>query len=142
MTEIEQILPEEAKRRLDANEDWVLVDVRSVEEYRQGHPPGSFNVPWALQGTQGLVGNPDFLEVMQRVFLPSQKLILSCRSGNRSNHAAHALCETGYEICVNMAGGMAGSHDSMGQISVQGWTASVGEIEDGDPPGRSYHELS
>lgn len=142
MIHIEQIPPQEARQRLDADEDWILVDVRSVEEYRMGHPPGAFNVPWALQGPRGLVANPDFVEVMKRLFLPSQKLILSCRSGNRSNHAAHALTEMGYETCVNMAGGMVGSRDMLGRISVPGWTAAVGEIEEGDPPGRSYHELS
>ena len=48
----------------------------------------------------------------------------------------------GVIVALSMAGGMVGSRDMLGRISIQGWTAAVGEIEEGDPPGRSYHELS
>ena len=57
-------------------------------EFRHGHPPKALNVPWATQGPRGLIANPDFVTVMKKLFLPSQKLILSCRSGQRSRHAA------------------------------------------------------
>ena len=73
----------------------ILLDVRSVHEYREGHIPGSQNLP--LQ----------FLEEVDN--LAEEKdvpLFVYCRSGSRSYQATAQLLEMGYTN-VNNIGGIA-----------------------------------
>jgi hypothetical protein len=43
---VPRISLEELKDRLDAGADLVIVDVRSKEEFEQGHIPGAVSIPW------------------------------------------------------------------------------------------------
>lgn len=43
---VEELAPEELKRRLDAGEDVLVVDIRGEAEFRRGHVPGAVNVPF------------------------------------------------------------------------------------------------
>ena len=71
----------------------MLVDVRTPEEYREGHIPGSINVP--LQQIEDID-----LEVSDM----STPLFVYCRSGARSRQAAAMLQEMGYEEVHNIGG--------------------------------------
>lgn len=66
-----------------------LVDVRTREEFKNGHVAGSINIP-----IQELTTRLDELKVMK------QPLILFCASGGRSANAAQYLKQLGYE-CIN-----------------------------------------
>lgn len=44
---VEEISPEELKRRLDADEDVQVIDIRSSAAFESGHIPGALNVPMA-----------------------------------------------------------------------------------------------
>lgn len=71
----------------------LLLDVRTPEEYRGGHIPGSRNLPLdALQGI-GTVA-PD----------KSTPLYVYCRSGARSGQAATLLQRMGYSRVTNIGG--------------------------------------
>ena len=71
----------------------MLVDVRTPEEYREGHIPGSINVP--LQQIEDID-----LEVSDM----STPLYIYCRSGARSSQATAVLQEMGYEEVHNIGG--------------------------------------
>ena len=71
----------------------MLVDVRTPEEYRDGHIHGSSNVP--LQQIEDID-----LEVSDM----STPLFVYCRSGARSRQATAALQEMGYEEVHNIGG--------------------------------------
>lgn len=71
----------------------VLVDVRRPEEYRDGHIPGSINVP--LQHIE---------EIDLEVSDMSTPLFVYCRSGARSRQATAMLQEMGYEEVHNIGG--------------------------------------
>jgi thiosulfate/3-mercaptopyruvate sulfurtransferase len=43
---VEELTPEELKRRLDAGENVLVVDIRGEGEFRRGHIPGAVNVPF------------------------------------------------------------------------------------------------
>ena len=43
--DIKRIDPEEARELLDSGESYTYLDVRSEEEFAQGHVPGSVNIP-------------------------------------------------------------------------------------------------
>ena len=71
----------------------VLVDVRTSEEYREGHIPGSINVP--LQQIEDI--NLEVSDV-------STPLYVYCRSGVRSRQTTAMLQEMGYEEVHNIGG--------------------------------------
>ena len=77
---------EEVKRRLEAKEPMVLVDVREKEEARAGTIPGAINVPRG------------FLEIQieSKVTDKNAPVVLFCAGGTRSALAAKTLQELGY----------------------------------------------
>lgn len=71
----------------------VLLDVRTPEEYREGHIPGSKNVPLqALDRVGSAAGDR------------SAPLFVYCYSGNRSRQAAGILTKMGYSDVRNIGG--------------------------------------
>lgn len=74
----------------------VLVDVRSPQEYRQGHIPGAVNVPLQDLGRVSAVA-PD----------KATPLFVYCQSGGRSAQATGQLERADYTAVKNI-GGIAG----------------------------------
>ena len=73
--------------------DAVLLDVRTEEEYREGHIPGSRNVPLhELDDAPGVIGSR------------STPVFVYCASGARSRHAARTLQVMGYTRVRNLGG--------------------------------------
>ncbi len=70
-------------------EPFILVDVRTPEEYRSGHIPGAINIPVDTIGSKPPTPQKDAL------------IILYCRSGNRSGAAKKILEQLGYTRLVN-----------------------------------------
>lgn len=81
-----RISQEEAKRIMDAGEGCVILDVRTEQEYAQGHIPNAILLPdYAIE------------DCAEEVLPEKDQLILVyCRSGRRSVSAAMALAELGY----------------------------------------------
>ena len=80
------ITAEEAKQIMDSEEGYIILDVRTQEEYDQGHIPGA---------TQ--ISHEEIAEKAEEVLTDKDQLILVyCRSGRRSKIAAEALVELGY----------------------------------------------
>jgi len=81
---------------LAAKADVVVLDVRTAEEFREGHLENALNID---------VKQGDFLERAQAA-LPKEKTIaVYCRSGRRSADAATQLAAAGYRV-VNLKGGI------------------------------------
>ena len=80
------ITAEEAKQIMDSEEGYIILDVRTQEEYDEGHIPGA---------TQ--ISHEEIAEKAEGVLTDKNQLILVyCRSGRRSKLAAEALVELGY----------------------------------------------
>ena len=80
------IAAEEAKQIMDTEEGYVILDVRTQEEYDQGHIPGAI-----------VISHEEIAEKAEKVLTDKDQLILVyCRSGRRSKIAAEALVELGY----------------------------------------------
>ena len=80
------ITAEEAKQIMDAEEGYIILDVRTQEEYGQGHIPGAILIP-----------NTEIESKAEELLTDKDQLILVyCRSGRRSKLAAEALVELGY----------------------------------------------
>lgn len=70
----------------------VLLDVRTPQEYQEGHIPGSINIP-----LQRIRGNA----------IPAKKdtpLFVYCHSGSRSSQAVRILTKLGYTSVKNIGG--------------------------------------
>ena len=80
------ITAEEAKSIMDSEEGYVILDVRTQEEYDQGHIPGAILIP-----------DYEISAKAETVMTDKNQLILVyCRSGRRSKLAAEALVKLGY----------------------------------------------
>ena len=80
------ITAEEAKQIMDSEEGYIILDVRTQEEYDQGHIPGAI-----------VISHEEIKEKAVDVLTDKDQLILVyCRSGRRSKIAAEALVELGY----------------------------------------------
>ena len=80
------ITAEEAKQIMDKEEGFIILDVRTQEEYDQGHIPGAILIP-----------DYEIEEKAEQVLRDKDQLLLVyCRSGRRSKLAAEALVALGY----------------------------------------------
>lgn len=138
MPDIKRVSPEEAQELLD--QGYTYVDVRTEPEFEQGHVPGALNVPVMLQGPGGMQPNREFMDVMQAVFSPGDRLLVGCRSGGRSMKAAQMLVQAGFSDVVDLRTGWEGSRDAFGRPE-PGWGRKGLPIETGKPEGQSYQSL-
>ena len=80
------ITAEEAKQIMDSEEGYIILDVRTQEEYDGGHIPGAI-----------VISHEEIAEKAEEALTDKDQLILVyCRSGRRSKLAAEALVELGY----------------------------------------------
>ena len=80
------ITAEEAREIMDTEEGYIILDVRTQEEYDEGHIPGAILIP-----------NTEIEARAEEILTDKNQLILVyCRSGRRSKLAAEILVELGY----------------------------------------------
>lgn len=80
------ITAEQAKSIMDTENDYVILDVRTLEEFDQGHIPGAILIPY-----------DEIEEKAEKILTDKNCLILVyCRSGRRSKIASEALVRLGY----------------------------------------------
>ncbi len=89
-----QISQNEAKELMKQNEGYVIVDVRTQEEYDAGHIPDAICIPNESIGTERPAELPDL----------DQMILVYCRSGRRSKEAAQKLYELGYGSVYEFGG--------------------------------------
>lgn len=90
----QKITAEEAKAIMDTENDYLLVDVRTQEEFDEGHIDGAMLIP--VSEIEELA--PDMLPDLD------QKILLYCRSGSRSGAAARTLIDLGYTNIIDFGG--------------------------------------
>lgn len=88
----------EVKRRMDAGEKFLLVDVREESEWAKGRLPGAIHLG------KGIIER----DIESRVPDTQTKLILYCGGGFRSALSAHNLQKMGYTNVESMDGGWRG----------------------------------
>ena len=82
----EQITPAEAKALMDSEEGYIILDVRTPEEFAEGHIEGAILIP-----------DYEIGEKAESILTDKDQLILVyCRSGRRSKNAANELATLGY----------------------------------------------
>lgn len=90
----EKISMSEGLKRMETDEDYILLDVRRADEYASGHIPGAVNLPNEQIGESEIPSLPD----------KNQTIYIYCRSGHRSKQAADKLLALGYTNLVEFGG--------------------------------------
>ena len=85
---------QELQNKLNAKENFVLLDVRTQEEYNAGYIAGAILLPY------------DEINVKATIVLPDKEkeIVLYCRSGRRSAIAKKSLLDLGYQKVVDFGG--------------------------------------
>ena len=119
---IKQVEPPQAYEILQGNPDAIYLDVRTEEEFAQGHPAGAINIPvvFLKPGAPPQL-NESFLDVAQKVLPQGKKLVVGCMAGGRSQRACEILEQAGYSDLTNVRGGFGGARDASGAVVVIGW---------------------
>ena len=82
----EQITPDEAKALMDSEDGYIILDVRTPEEFAERHIEGAILIP-----------DYEIGEKAESILTDKEQLILVyCRSGRRSKNAASELATLGY----------------------------------------------
>jgi len=89
-----QISMDEAVKMMEQETDYIILDVRTPEEFAQEHIPGAINVP---------------NETIRKKAIPElpredQLILVYCRSGNRSKQASEKLVSLGYTNVYEFGG--------------------------------------
>ena len=91
--EYKKITSDEAKKMIETQKV-IVVDVRTLEEYTEGHIPNAISVPLETieNKAEAKLKNKDDL------------ILVYCRSGRRSREAALKLIEKGYTNVIDFGG--------------------------------------
>jgi rhodanese-related sulfurtransferase len=139
MNDVKRISPQEAFASM--KNGYVYVDVRTEQEFADGHADGAMNVPIAHMGGGGMIPNADFVSVMEKAFGKDAKIIVGCKAGGRSLRAAQALLRAGFADVLDQRAGWDGVRDPFGQMSEPGWSRASLPIGRGEPDGRAYADV-
>ena len=92
--EIRHVSMDDIVKIMDENKDYVIIDVRTPDEYKEGHIPNAINIP-----------NETINETVYNKLKDKNQLILIyCRSGSRSRQAAYKMQKLGYTNLVDFGG--------------------------------------
>ena len=90
----QQISMDEAIAIMESESDYIILDVRTPEEFADKHIPDAINIPNETIGTEEIPELPD----------KDQLILVYCRSGNRSKQASDKLVGLGYTNIVEFGG--------------------------------------
>lgn len=85
---------DEAVAMMENETDYIILDVRTPEEFAEKHIPNAINVPNETIGDEPIPELPK----------EDQLILVYCRSGNRSKQAAEKLVALGYTNVYEFGG--------------------------------------
>ena len=89
-----QISMDEAISMMETETDYIILDVRTLEEFKEKHIPGAICVPNETIVKDDIPSLPD----------KDQLILVYCRSGNRSKQASQKLADLGYTNVYEFGG--------------------------------------
>ena len=96
---IENVTPQEAFTLIQDNKnnpDFVIIDVRTPEEFTQEHIENAINIDYYSETFRDELNNLD----------KTKTYLIYCRSGNRSGSALNIMAELNFREAYNMRGGI------------------------------------
>ena len=92
--QIQVLTAEEAKERMESGDPFILIDVRTEEEFNEGHIPGALSIPVEELAERAGTELLDW----------RMPILLYCRTGRRSDEAAQLLIGLGYWAVYDFGG--------------------------------------
>ena len=89
-----QVNMDEAITMMEEESSYIILDVRTPEEFADKHIPGAINIPNETISTEEIPELPN----------KDQLILVYCRSGNRSKQASEKLVALGYTNIVEFGG--------------------------------------
>ena len=89
-----QISMQEAVSMMQEESGYIILDVRTPEEFAERHIPDAINIPNEVIGKEEIAELPD----------KEQMILVYCRSGNRSKQASEKLAALGYTNVYEFGG--------------------------------------
>ena len=89
-----QISMQEAVSMMQEESGYIILDVRTPEEFSERHIPDATNIP------NEVIGNEEIAELPDK----EQIILVYCRSGNRSKQASEKLAALGYTNVYEFGG--------------------------------------
>ena len=90
----QRITDDEAQVLMEREQDYLILDVRSPEEFAEGHIPHAINIPMDRIGEEPPQELPD----------RNQMIFVYCVKGIRSMNVANRLAHMGYKNIIEMGG--------------------------------------
>lgn len=87
---------EEAYNLINSNEDMIILDVRTKEEFIDGHIPGAISIP--VQKIDNILEDLDEFK--------DKPVLVYCASGGRSPHAVKALLNNDFSKVYHLNRGI------------------------------------
>lgn len=98
MAQVTDISSVELLQRIKARRAGIILDVRSPQEYAEGHIPGAINIPYNQLGSRlAEIGS-----------YKNREIVLYCRSGGCAGIAAKNLQAAGFSKLLHLNGDMNG----------------------------------
>lgn len=91
---IKHVSMDEIVHIMNENKNYIILDVRTIAEYNEGHIPNAICIPNETIGEDIVSKLPD----------KDQLILVYCRSGNRSKQAAEKLKKLGYTNLIEFGG--------------------------------------
>ena len=92
--QIQYVSMDEITTIMQENTNYIILDVRTIEEYNEGHIPNAICIP------NETIDNTITTKLPNK----AQLILIYCRSGNRSKQAALKLQQLGYTNLVEFGG--------------------------------------
>lgn len=93
----QKISPEYAKQLMDTEKNYIIIDVRTTEEYNEGHVKNAISLP----NEEIVVDSEKVATILQN---KDQMLLVYCRSGKRAAEASTKLVNMGYTNVYSFGG--------------------------------------
>ncbi|KAI3462352.1 hypothetical protein Pfo_019015 [Paulownia fortunei] len=87
------------------NQGHLYLDVRTEEEFKNGHLENALNIPYMFNTPKGMVKNPKFMDQVRSLCGEEDHLVVGCKSGVRSVYATTDLLNAEFKHVYNMGGG-------------------------------------
>lgn len=94
IAKVKHVSMQEITKIMSENSNYIILDVRTIEEYKEGHIPNAICIPNETIGedTKNLLKDKN------------QLILIYCRSGNRSKQATEKLQKLGYTNLIEFGG--------------------------------------
>ena len=109
LPQVKELFPWDIAEMQEAGEEFLFLDVRCPSEFQVMHIEGSLDVPRGILEVACDYGyeetEPELVEARER------KIVIICRSGNRSILAAHTMQLMDYKHVFSLKTGLRGWND-------------------------------